>query len=199
VAGHKRAALDLDAWLCWEDEAGQNLRPPKARTWAPCGHTPVVHVTGKGYGRVALAGLVCAKPGRRTRLLYRALIRRGQPGEVKGFGTRQFTALLDAAHVQLGGPIVLVWDNDRRHLSAAMRTEIEARTWLRVFRLPAYAPELNPAEGVWSSLKRGVANLAPRDTGQLAAMVKTKLKRMQYHPTLLDGFIAQTGLIFQPP
>jgi hypothetical protein len=158
-----------------------------------------VHVTGKGYGRVALAGLVCAQLGRRTRLLYRTLIRRGRPGEVKGFGTGQLTALLDAAHLQLGGPIVLVWDNDRRHLSAAMRTEIESRAWLRVFRLPAYAPELNPAEGVWSVLKRGVANLAPRDTDQLAAMVKTKLKRMQYHPTLLDGFIAQTGLILHPP
>jgi putative transposase len=110
VAGHKRTTLDLGAWLCWEDEAGQNLRPPKARTWAPRGRTPLVHVTGKGYGRVALAGLVCARPGRRTRLIYRALIRRGRPGEVKGFGTRQFAALLDAAHVQLGGPIVLVWD-----------------------------------------------------------------------------------------
>lgn len=159
----------------------------------------MVRVTGKGYGRVALAGLVCAKLGQRTRLIYRTLIRRGRPGEVKGFGTRQFIALLDAAHLQLGGPIVLVWDNDRRHLGAAMRTEIETRTWLTVFRLPAYAPELNPAEGIWSSLKRGVANLAPRDTDQLAAMVKTKLKRMQYHPTLLDGFIAQTGLILQPP
>lgn len=65
--------------------------------------------------------------------------------------------------------------------------------------LPAYAPELNPAEGVWSVLKRGLSNLAPRDTDELAAMVKTKLKRMRYRPTLLDGFIAQTGLILRPP
>ncbi len=198
VAGHERATLDLGAWLCREDETGQNLGPPKARTWAPRGQTPLVHVTGKGYGRVAIAGLVCAEPGRRTRLIHRALIRCGQPGEVKGFGTRQFTALPDTAHRQLGGPVVLVWDNDRRHLSAAMHTEIEARTWLWVFRFPAYAPELNPAECVWSVLKRGVANLAPRDTDQLAAVVKTELKRMQYHPTLLDGFIAQTGLVLQP-
>ncbi|MFI6883985.1 transposase [Streptosporangium canum] len=199
VAGHKRAALDLGAWLCWEDEAGQGLRPPKARTWAPRGRTPIVHVTGKGYGRICLAGLVCAKPGRRTRLMHRTLMRRGRPGEVKGFGPRQLSALLDAAHAQLGGPIVLVWDNDRRHLSAAMRAAIEGRPWLTVFQLPAYAPELNPAEGVWSVLKRGLSNLAPRDTVELAAMVKTKLKRMQYRPTLLDGFIAQTGLILQPP
>lgn len=30
MAGDKRAALDLGAWLCWADEAGQNLRPPRA-------------------------------------------------------------------------------------------------------------------------------------------------------------------------
>jgi hypothetical protein len=24
---------DQDAWLCFEDEAGQTLRPPKACTW----------------------------------------------------------------------------------------------------------------------------------------------------------------------
>jgi putative transposase len=136
----------------------------------------------------------------RTRLTYRTLIRRGRIGEIKGFGCREFTALLDAAHAQLGGSLVLVWDNDRRHLSQAMRAAIEVRTaWLRVFHLPAYAPELNPAEGVWANLKHGLANLAPRDTDQLAAVVKTKLKRMQYRPGLLDGFIAQTGLILKPP
>ncbi|MFC3982704.1 transposase [Streptosporangium jomthongense] len=198
MAGDKRAALDLGTWLYWEDECGQNLRPPQARTWAPCGRTPVVTVTGKGYGRVAVVGLVCAKPGQRTRLMYRVLVRRGQPGEVKGFGPAQFARLLDAAHAQLGGRLVLVWDNDRRHLSRAMRAAIEARAWLTVFRLPAYAPELNPAEGVWSVLKRGLANLAAHDVDQLTMLVKTKLKRMQYRPALLDGFIAQTGLILEP-
>jgi transposase len=31
---------------------------------------------------------------------------------------------------------------------------------MRVFRLPAYAPELNPAEGIWPPLKRSMANFA---------------------------------------
>lgn len=156
-------------------------------------------MTGKGYGRVAPTGLVCAKPGERTRLMYRVLVRRGQPGEVKGFGPAQFAVLLDAAHAQLGAPLVVVWDNDLRHLSRAMRAAIEARAWLTVFQVPAYAPELNPAEGVWSVLKRGLANLAPHDVDQLTTLVKTKLKRMQYRPALLDGFIAQTGLLLEPP
>lgn len=94
---------------------------------------------------------------------------------------------------------MLVWDNDRRHLSRVMRAMIEARPWLTVFQLPSYAPELNPAEGMWSALKRALANLTPRGIDELAAMVATKLKRMQYRPGLLDDFIAQTGFIFEPP
>ncbi|MFI6599256.1 transposase [Nonomuraea sp. NPDC050536] len=83
---------------------------------------------------------------------------------------------MDAAHAQLrGAPIVVVCDNDRHHLSRPMRAAIEARPWLTAFQLPAYAPELNPAEGVRPVLKRGLANLATHDTDQLAAMVKTKL------------------------
>jgi putative transposase len=160
----------------------------------------VVKVTGKGYGRVAVAGLVCARPGRRTRLIYRTLVRRGRPGEPRGFTARDFARLLDAAHAQLGGKIVLVWDNDRQHHSRLMREAIEARcSWLTVFRLPAYTPEMNPVEGAWSSLRRGLANLAPHGIDELTAAVKTRLKRMQYRRDgLLDGFIAETGFTLEP-
>ena len=56
-----------------------------------------------------------------------------------------------------------------------------------------------PTEGVWSHLKRSLGNLAPHTTDQLAALTRTRLKQMQYRPGLLDGFIAETGLIPQPP
>jgi transposase len=46
------------------------------------------------------------------------------------------------------------------HVSAAMRELVATRVWLHVIRLPAYAPDLNPTEGVWSRLKRGIGNLA---------------------------------------
>jgi hypothetical protein len=38
-----------------EDEAGHTLRPPKARTLARPGRTPVVEVSGKGSGRISVA------------------------------------------------------------------------------------------------------------------------------------------------
>ncbi len=190
---------DQDAWLCFEDEAGQSLRPPKARTWSRRGTTPIVRVSGKGSGRVSLAGLVCTRPGHRTRLIFRLLVHRGRKGEQKGFKEPDFAALLDAAHQQLGGNIVLVWDNATQHKDAAMRELLQARSaWLTVFRLPAYAPDLNPAEGVWAHLKKSLANLAACTTDQLAALARTRLKKMQYRPGLLDGFIAETGLAINP-
>jgi putative transposase len=75
-----------------------------------------------------------------------------------------------------------------------MRDLIAARDWLTVYRLPPYASELNPVEPVWASLKRSLANLTKHNIDQLTALVKTRLRRMQYRPGLLDGFLAKTGL-----
>jgi hypothetical protein len=191
-------AADLGAWLCFEDEAGQGLRPPKGRTWGRRGDTPTVTVSGAGSGRVSLAGLVCTKPGRHPRLIYRSRIYRGRKGEPKGFAEADYAALADAAHQQLGGPIVLVWDNLNAHRSARMKQLIAGRRWLTVYQLPAHAPELNPTEGVWSHLKKSLANLASHTIDQVAGLAKTRLKRMQYRPDLLIGFTARTGLDFNP-
>jgi hypothetical protein len=55
-----------------------------------------------------------------------------------------------------------------------------------------------PTEAVWSHLKRSLANLVKRNIGQLTAALKSRLRRMQYRPGLLDGFLAKTGLDFTP-
>ena len=75
---------------------------------------------------------------------------------------------------------------------------VAARDWLTVFRLPPYAHELNPVGSVRSHLKRSLANLAKRDISQLTALVKTRLRRMQYRAGLLDGFLAGTRLDLTP-
>ena len=98
----------------------------------------MVTVTGGSNRRVSLAALIAAKPGCRPRLIYRvhhARRRRGDPR--KGFTETGYARLLDAAHQQLGGPIVLVWDNLNTHTSRAMGELIAARLWLTVYQLPA--------------------------------------------------------------
>jgi transposase len=93
---------------------------------------------------------------------------------------------------------VLVWDNLNTHISAAMRQMIDARTWLHVIRLPAYAPDLNPVEAVWSHLKRSIGNLAVNSVDHLQAIIKNRLKTIQYRTDLLDGFLTHTGLSLEP-
>jgi len=131
-------------------------------------------VTGGSNRRVSLAALIAVKEGQRPRLIYRVRQRR-RGDKRKGFTETDYARLLDAARRQLGGPVVLVWDNLSAHVSKAMRELIDARDWLTVFRLPPYASELNP---VWSHLKRSLANLAKRDLAQLTALAKTRLRRM---------------------
>ena len=193
LACHKRAAADLGAWLVFEDESGQGLRPPKGRTWGRRGHTPVVTVTGGSNTRVSLAALIATRPGCRPRLIYRTH-RGGRDDQRKGFTETDYARLLDAAHQQPGGPLVVVWDGLNTHTSCAMRELVAARSWLRVYRLPPYASELNPVEPVWSNLKRSLANLVKQDIGQLTTLIKTRLRLMQYRPGLLAGFLAKTGL-----
>jgi len=198
LARHKRTAADLGAWLCFQDESGQGLRPPKGRTWGRRGHTPVVKVTGGHDTRVSLAALIATRPGCRPRLIYRT--HRGRRGDRrKGFTETDYARFLDAAHQQLGSPVVLVRDNLNTHVSRAMRELIAARAWLTVFQLPPYASELNPVEAVWSNLKRSLANLTKQNIGQLTALVKTRLRPMQYRAGLLDGFLAKTKLDLSNP
>ncbi len=199
LAGDNKTAAGLGAWLVFEDESGQGLRPPKGRTWGRRGRTPVVRVSSANAPRLSLAALLATKPGHRPRLIYRTHRgRRGVMSRRKGFAEPDYAALLDAAHRQLGGPIVLVWDNLNTHTSAAMAELVAARPWLTVFRLPPYAHEFNPVEPVWSHLKRSLANLAKHTIAELTALVKTHLRRMQYLPGLLDGFLASTGLDLSP-
>ena len=48
---------------------------------------------------------------------------------------------------------------------------IAARPWLRVFRLPPYAHELNPVERVWAHLKRSLANLTKHSIAEQQALL----------------------------
>jgi putative transposase len=92
-----------------------------------------------------LAALIAVRPGERPRLVYR--VRRPRHGDKrKGSAVADYARLLDTAHQQLGGPVVLVWDNLNTHVSRAMRDFIAARDWLTVFQLPPYASEPNPVE-----------------------------------------------------
>ncbi len=97
-----------------------------------------------------MAGMTCYKAGERSRLIYAIREYRGRKDEPKGFGWRDFRDLILRAHTQLGGPIVLVWDNARIHLVPPLRDFFEAsKDWLTVFQCP---PTLPTSEAVVLSI-----------------------------------------------
>ena len=198
VAGNKSTARDLGACVCFEDEAGQGLRPPKGRTWAPRGARPVVSVRGAGGGRVSIAGVVCYRPGDRPRLFYQLLVCRRRKSEPKGFAWQDYRDLIIVTHRQLAAPLVWCWDNLNIHLDPELADfATQNAEWLRIYRLLAYAPELNAAEGIWSLLNRAIANSAAPNLDYLVRIVKRKLKKIQYRPHLITGCLAATGLIIE--
>src|SRR5262249_15917839 len=90
-------------------------------------------------------------------------------------------------------PIVLVWDNLGGHTSTAMRALIASRPWLRVYTLPAYAPELNPVVKVWSRLKRGLATSPPAPSPTSPSWPKPDSRRCSTPTTSPTGSSRQPG------
>lgn len=174
------------------------MTPSHSRTWAPRGRTPVVRVRGRSRRRVSIAALTCYKPGERSRLIYRP--RRDDPASGrKSFAWSDYRDLLIAAHIQLGGPIVLVWDNLNVHKAADLRQFADAQDWLTIIYLPAYAPDLNPVEGIWSLLRRGwLSNVAFTTPDHLIRRIRRGLRHIQYRSHLIDGCLTETGLTIRP-
>jgi transposase len=89
-----------------------------------------------------------------------------------------------------------VWDGLPAHRSTVMGAWLRCqRHWLVVEPLPGYAPDLNPVEGLWSSLK-GVelANLAADTLGEVIAAADRGIQRIRDTHHLAYSFLRHCGL-----
>ena len=89
-----------------------------------------------------------------------------------------------------------LWDglpSHRSHLVRDFVREQRGRLWLEF--LPAYAPELNPVEYLWSHWKQHeLPNFCPSTFAQLSVHARRALKRMRQRPTLVMAFWQQARL-----
>ncbi|MEU0402471.1 transposase [Streptomyces sp. NPDC006197] len=96
-----------------------------------------------------------------------------------------------------GKRVVLIWYGLSAHWSRAMRAWAAEQNRLTLERLPAYAPELNPVELLWSSLKkRDFANLTD---DHLVDVAEQGIHRINENPQLPWSFLAHTGLTIHAP
>ena len=94
------------------------------------------------------------------------------------------------------GRLLIVWDGAGIHRSRAVRDFIGALNQrIHVEYLPAYAPELNPAEYIWGHLKQHeLANFCARHGWELSLRATRALRRMRRRPSLMVAFWKQAEL-----
>jgi hypothetical protein len=113
------------------------------------------------------------------------------------YNTDTLIAVLEQlASFYAGQQVVLLWDGLSAHWSRRMRQHVAAQQhWLQVERLPAYAPELNPVEGLWANLK-GVelANFAGDTVAEVADAAQQGIQRVCDDQQLVWSFLDHTGL-----
>jgi DDE superfamily endonuclease len=99
-----------------------------------------------------------------------------------------------------GEQVVLIWDGLSAHWSHRMRAYLDSQhDWLRVERLPAYAPELNAVEYLWANLKDvELANRPTTSLAEVADATEQGIGRVCKSDSLIVGFLAHTGLTLDP-
>jgi transposase len=175
-----------------------SLTPNVRSTWAPRGQPPTL-VHPFNWKRASMAAALCygmcyGIGGGGAQLAFHL--------QAGNYDTDTLIGVLVQLRAFLGGQkakkATLLWDGLPAHRSNKMQAFIASqRHWLVVERLPAYAPELNPVEALWASLKGRGGELANLTYPTLAGVIDQAhrgIERVRQSPHLPYSFLRRTGL-----
>jgi transposase len=178
----------LKATLALKDESGFSLVSPLKRTWSPRGQTPVTRTSLNHHQRLNLFGAVLV-PFQSKKLLQ--LLIRSYTCTLTGI---QVVAFLKQLLRAVSGEIVLVWDNHPIHQRRLVENFIETEPRLHVYWFPTCAPELNPAEFIWTQLKEHTASTAPRDLLELRRNILSGISKIRRSQVRLQHCLSASDL-----
>ncbi len=184
MAGSKKSAVKQARQLALIDESGFYLVPGVVRSYAPRGDRPELHPF---LTRDHLSVISAVTPA----------------GQLYSHTSEQALDGLEVAlfvqHLleQLGCPLLLLWDGSPIHHSQQVQDCLAQLGPGQVVteRLPPYAPELNPDEGVWQYLKYvELRNQVCLNLQQLRFRLHRAIMRLRSKPALIRSFFAGAGL-----
>jgi transposase len=159
------------------------LLPGVVRTWAPVGQTPLLHcaLTRDHYSVISAITPAGA--------LYLAL-------QEQAFDSPAVIAFLRQLLAHIPGKLLIIWDGATIHRSKAIKAflsqEAHGRIWLE--RLPGYAPDLNPDEGIWHYLKQvELKNVCCQNMPHLKQELVAAAQRLRQKPAIIQACFAQAG------
>lgn len=166
------------------DESGFYPLPAVAWTWAPRGQTPILTEWPTRDHLSVISGIT--RDGRSAFQTHTTAIN----GEL---AARFLKHLQQTIHERL----LVLWDGSPIHRSRAVKAVLAqspGQIWLE--RLPGYAPDLNPDEGVWQHLKHvQLANVCSPDLPTHRHELRKAIRRFKRHQTqLIPAFFKHAGL-----
>jgi transposase len=184
VASAQKKAECEGRTLVWIDEAGFYLLPALVRTWAPVGEPPILRAPCSYDHLSAISALT---PN--GQLLLHVQEEAYDGSDVVGF--------LEHVLRHIPGKLLIMWDGASIHRSQAIKTFLAGGAAKRIHleRLPGYAPDLNPDEGIWSYLKyRELKNVVCQNKTDLRYELRLAVARLRHKRHVIQGCIAQAGL-----
>ena len=135
-----------------------------------------------------IGSIACTPQGLKPRLFLRIIT-----GTVRAPEVRRYLQHL-RRHIR--GKVILLWDGLPAHRAAIVKDSVRRRaSWLTVYRFPAYAPELNPQEYVWSAMKgKDTANFCPDALEELDGRIRMSGQRLRRSPSILTGCLIKSEL-----
>jgi len=167
------------------DESGFYLLPALVRTWAPKGETPTLRLP-LTRDHLSVIGALTSE-GRLLTWTHEKTVN----GE-------SAVAFLKHLLQEIPGKLLVIWDGAMIHRCRAVKRFLSegAASRLQLLRLPGYAPELNPVEGVWRWLKRvALANVCCDDLFELRYELQLALAKLRYRSLVLKGCLDRVGYL----
>ena len=154
-------------------------------TWAPAGETPILRVKLTRDHLSAMSGIT----------LDGRLFLQVRPTSYDGEAVVKFLRVLLR---KIPGRIVVIWDGAPIHRSREIKAFLKAGAGKRFHleQLPGYAPELNPAEGIWQYLKRvELGNVCCSDLDHLHRQLIRARERLRHKREIIRSCSCQCGYL----
>lgn len=185
MAGDQKKAEQEGRTLVWIDEAGFYLLPSVVRTYAPCGQTPILRAP-LSYDHVSAISAITPAG---------QVLMQVQEQAYRGTDVVRFLK-----HVlrHIAGKVLVLWDGASIHQGQALKEFLAAGGAKRIHleRLPGYAPDLNPDEGIWRYLKYvELKNVVSQNCTDLRAELRLATARLRQKRHVIQGCIKHAGLI----
>jgi transposase len=181
LAGAQKNAEQEGRTIVWVAESGFYLLPGLVRSYAPRGQTPILRLPLTRDHLSAISALTLD-----GRLLFQV-----RPYSLRSPDVVEFLRQL-LRH--LPGKLLVLWDGSPIHRGQPVKQFLArgAARRLHLEPLPAYAPELNPDEGIWQYLKRvELRNVRCQDLAHLEDELRRAVTRLRRKRAVLSGCLRQ--------